>query len=64
MSRYTRARVAQGVPSITELMDLDREALQRRVYSMANAGFGEHTIADFLKLHVDQVRTILSERPK
>ena len=47
-----------------ELAKPNREALQRRVYSMANAGLGEHTIADFLKLHVDQVRTILSERPK
>jgi hypothetical protein len=45
-----------------ELAKLDVDGMARRVHSMANAGIGEHTTAELLGLHVDQVRRILSER--
>ncbi len=59
-----RTRIPGGVADLhAELAKLDSEAIKRRVSSMANAGMGEHTIAELLKLHVDQVRRILGDKP-
>lgn len=47
-----------------ELVRLDAEAMKRRVWQMADAGCGEATISEYLRLRLDYVRRTLSERPR
>lgn len=41
---------------------LSRQELEQRVRALARDGNGEHGIAELLRLHVEQVRRILSDR--